>query len=50
MTARPSRAVCLPCHGRDDSPGFHAPKAWEEKYLPAVDHREVPPDRRTLGR
>jgi hypothetical protein len=34
----------------DNSHGFHMTKAYEDRYLPKVDHREVPPERRTVGK
>ena len=37
---------CMRCHDAENSHGFEA--AYERVHLPAVDHRRVPSDRRTV--
>jgi hypothetical protein len=43
---RPARKDCMVCHDVENSFGFSTDYA--EHYLPAVDHRRVPSDRRTV--
>jgi hypothetical protein len=42
MWRHPTRRGCETCHDVDNSHGFHQSKAYEERYLPKVDHRDVP--------
>jgi hypothetical protein len=37
---------CETCHDADNSPPFS--ERYETHYRPKVDHRDVPPDRRTV--
>ena len=37
---------CMTCHDAENSHGFA--EAFESTHLPAVDHRRVPSDRRTV--
>jgi hypothetical protein len=48
MWRDPTRRGCETCHDAENSHGFHQPRAYEERYLPRVDHRDVPEaDRKT---
>lgn len=40
------QAACMACHDAENSQGFAA--AYADVHLPAVDHRRVPGDRRTV--
>ncbi len=42
----PGRETCLRCHDAENSHGFAA--GYEAQYLPAVDHRRVPADLKTV--
>jgi hypothetical protein len=44
----PGIAECQRCHDAENSPGF--PEGFADRHLPAVDHRNVPADRRTVLR
>jgi hypothetical protein len=43
--ARPGRGLCVTCHDIENSHGFL--EGYESAFLPRVDHRTVPADRRT---
>lgn len=48
MWANPGRKACEACHDVDESLAFHEKDAYGARYLPKVDHREVPKERRTV--
>ncbi len=48
MVRAPPRAGCERCHDPDNSASFREKGAYEGRYLPRVDHRDVPKERRTV--